>query len=78
MSIETWWPKLPSATRDWLIANNGSAVPVAVREQIERIGGPARSDTWWVPEDDSAGVRLPDAAVDWVEQIANEEAPGTG
>jgi hypothetical protein len=77
MSIQTWWPQLPPATRDWLIAHNGSAVPDVVREQIEHVGGPARSDPWWIRDEDSAGPSMPDAAIDWIEEAANEELHGT-
>ncbi len=78
VTIETWWPKLPSDTRDWLTANNGGAVPPALLDQIELVGGPAVSDPWWTRADaDSAEVLLPDDAVDWVEALANGESPAT-
>ena len=76
MTIDAWWDQLSSETRDWLMANNGSPVPSAVVKQIERAGGPAISDPWWAASDDSE-VALPDAAVDWVEEIANGESPPT-
>ena len=74
MTIETWWSRLTSETRDWLIANNGSPVPTAVVKEVEQAGGPALSDPWWTTADDgSSEVLLPDIAVDWVEEIANGE-----
>jgi hypothetical protein len=76
MPIQTWWPRLPLATRDWLIAHNGSAVPDAVREEIEHVGGPARFDPWWTQEEDSSGQCMPDTAIDWIDETANEEPPG--
>src|SRR5690348_3229530 len=50
MPIEQWWPKLQQPTRDWLIANNGDAVPPAVMAEIAEAGGPATSDAWWVTD----------------------------
>lgn len=78
MAIDAWWGQLSSETRDWLMANNGGPVPPALVEQIKRAGGPAVSDPWWgASDDDPAEVMLPDAAVDWVEEIANAESPPT-
>ena len=74
MAIQNWWPRLPQTTRDWLIGNNGSAVPDIIRDQIEHAGGPARNGLWWtVDAEGTAGVTMPDAAVDWIEAAANSE-----
>ena len=75
MSIETWWPALKPSTREDLIANNGDAVSVAVREEIAACGGPGPSDDWWVTDDDAPEPRMPDAAIDWIEAVANDETP---
>jgi len=75
MSIEVWWPRLAPGTRDWLIANNGDAVPATLLEEIEVAGGPAWSDGWWADHDDATGAHMPDAATDWIEEIANQETP---
>jgi len=75
MSIEVWWPKLQPATRDWLIANNGDAVPAAILEEITEAGGPAKSDAWLVGQDGSTDFFMPDEAIDWIEEIANDETP---
>lgn len=72
--METWWPALPQETRDWLADNNGSAVPHSILVQIEQAGGPARGSSWWIPEEGTAGVSMPDAAIDWIEAAANGEA----
>jgi hypothetical protein len=76
MSIHAWWSRLPPTTQDWLVAHNGGGVPVAILEQIERAGGPARSDPWWTHEEISAGPVMPDTAVDWIDEVANGETPG--
>ena len=77
MTIEEWWPKLRPATRDCLIANNGDVVPAAIVEEITEAGGPAKSDAWWVIQDGSAGLCMPDEAIDWIEEVANEETSAT-
>jgi hypothetical protein len=78
MSIDEWWPKLRPGTRQWLIANNGDAVPATIIDEIEAVGGPAESDEWWVDQDGSDGAggpSMPDEAIDWIEEIANAETP---
>jgi hypothetical protein len=75
MSIEVWWPRLQQGTRDWLIANNGDAVPSTIVEEIGNAGGPVRSDGWWATQDGSSSAHFPDAATDWIEEIANDETP---
>lgn len=77
-SIEEWWPRLSQATRDWLIANNGDAVPTSVTEEITRAGGLVASDAWWVGQSGPTGFYLSDEAVDWIEEVANGELPGPG
>lgn len=75
MDIEQWWPMLEPSTREWLIENNGDAVPAEVVDEIASAGGPAASDAWWVGESGEPGFHLPDAATDWIEAVANDEAP---
>ncbi|WP_298890154.1 hypothetical protein [uncultured Serinicoccus sp.] len=75
MTIDTWWLRLSSETRAWLMANNGSPVPSTIVEQIELVGGPAGSAPWWTKDDDTAELLLPDSAVDWIEGFANWESP---
>jgi hypothetical protein len=73
--MEMWWPQLKQETRDWLIANNGDVVPTSVVEEITRLGGPIPADAWWVGQDGPSGFYLSDAAVDWIDAVANGEAP---
>jgi hypothetical protein len=75
VSIEAWWPKLKPETRDWLIANNGDVVPAPVVEEIARVGGAISADAWWVGQHGPTGFYLSDAAVDWVDEVANGETP---
>jgi hypothetical protein len=73
MTIELWWPRLRTETRQWLMANNGDAVPAPVMAEIEAAGGPAPSDPWWSEQEGSAGRGMPDEATDWIEKTANDE-----
>ena len=75
MSIEQWWPKLKPSTREWLIDNNGDAVPAEVLREIEDAGGAAASGAWWVGESGPSGFYFSDAAVDWIEAVGNGETP---
>lgn len=75
MPIAQWWPKLQQQTRDWLIANNGDVVPPAVMAEIAEAGGPATTDSWWVADQDATGPVMPDKAIDWIEETANEQSP---
>ncbi|MFF2318279.1 hypothetical protein ACFVTE_18675 [Arthrobacter sp. NPDC058097] len=75
MSIEQWWPRLEPSTRQWLIDNNGDAVPTEVVDEITSAGGATASDAWWVGQSTPSGFFFSDAAVDWIETVGNGEAP---
>lgn len=75
MSIEQWWPKLKPSTRDWLIENNGDAVPAEVLDEIEAAGGSVASAAWWVGENGPAGFYFSDEAIDRIEAVGNGETP---
>ena len=63
MSIEQWWSRLRPESRAWLVA------------EITSLGASITSDEWWVGENGPSGLYLSDAAVDWVEEVANDELP---
>jgi hypothetical protein len=46
MTIETWWPRLRSETRQWLTENNGDAVPHPIVDEIAAVGGPTAAGAW--------------------------------
>lgn len=76
MEIEEWWSKLTPTTREWLIENNGDAVPAEILEEITRAAGAAAGDAWWVGErsdGEPTGFTLSDEAIDWIETTANDE-----
>ena len=75
MSIEQWWPKLKPATQEWLIQNNGDAVPARILSEITDAGGDVDGDAWWVGESDDSGFYFSDRAIDWIEAVANDESP---
>jgi hypothetical protein len=64
-TIEQWWPALAESTRAWLIENNGDELPPEIIAEVTAAGGAADLD----------GAHLSDAAVDWVETVANDESP---
>ena len=74
MSNEQWWSKLGPATREWLVANNGDAVPERVAAEVVAAGGPVAVEQ---TGGDGAlpGLYFPDEILDWVEEIANSEDP---
>jgi len=75
MSLETWWSAVRPETRDWLVAHNGEPLPADIVDDIERVSGPVDPEAWWVAGRRPGGLRLSDAAVDWVEAVANGEGP---
>lgn len=77
MSIEQWWPKLKPSTQNWLIENNGDAVPAETLAEIEDAGGSVASGAWWVGENGPSGFYFSDEAVDWIEAVGNGETPGS-
>ena len=75
MSIEQWWPRLKPSTREWLVENNGDAVPTELVVEIAEAGGTGASDDWWVGERGPSGFYFSDEAVDWIEAVGNGEVP---
>ena len=74
MDIPTLWPKLDTPTREWLVEHNGEPlVPAILDALIEANGGSL--DAAWLAEGDGDGPVLIDDAVDWIEAVANGEAP---
>jgi len=75
-SLDEWWPRLSQESRDWLIANNGDAVPARVISSVTDAGGVVSADAWWVGQSGPTGFYLSDEAIDWIEAVANGETPG--
>ncbi|MEO6142872.1 MAG: hypothetical protein ABIP19_02745 [Dermatophilaceae bacterium] len=75
MSMEMWWPTLLPETQDWLVAHNGEALPSSVIQEITQAAGSVTSDAWWVGQNGPTGFYLSDAAIDWIEEVANGEMP---
>ena len=63
MGIETIWPLLSADTRDWLIANNGDAVPADIAAEIDEAVDASGSDEVWAADDDIVVARPADEAV---------------
>ncbi|WP_226760030.1 hypothetical protein [Arthrobacter sp. SO3] len=75
MRIEQWWPRLKPSTREWLVENNGDAVPPEMIVEITQAGGSVSSDAWWVGESRPSGFYFSDEGVDWIEAVGNGEVP---
>jgi hypothetical protein len=75
MSFEQWWSKVKPSTREWLIENNGDAVPPEIVAEITAVGGSISSDAWWVGQSGPSGFYISDEAADWIEAVANGETP---
>lgn len=75
MSIEQWWPQLKPSTREWLVDNNGDAVPPEVVAEITDAGGSTATDAWWVGDNGPSGFSFSDEAIDWIEAVGNGESP---
>ncbi|NUS34924.1 MAG: hypothetical protein HOQ04_00395 [Pseudarthrobacter sp.] len=74
MKIQEWWPLVTAETRNWLIAHNGEPLTQAVSAEILSATRGATESGWWAGES-ADGPQLTDAAVDWIETIANGEDP---
>jgi hypothetical protein len=60
------------------MANNGDAVPTKVLGQIAEAGGDATSDASSMGDNSPGGLLLSDAAIDWIEETANNETDFDG
>ena len=58
-----------------LIANNGDVVPPDLVVEIAQAGGVTTTDAWWVGHSGPTGFFLSDEAIDWIDEVANGEAP---
>lgn len=72
MGIETIWPLLSADTRDWLIANNGDAVPADIAAEIDEAVDASGSDEVWAADDDIV-VRPADEVTDDDTDIDDDE-----
>lgn len=77
MKMTTWWPLVGADTRAWLIDHNGEPLPPPVVTAIMVVTGGSTEPEWWAGESGD-GARLTDAAVDWIEAVANGEDPTPG
>ena len=59
-------------------ANNGDVVPTTVLGQIAEVGGDVTSGASSTGDNGAGGLLLPDAAIDWIEETANQETDSDG
>ncbi len=74
MDISDWWSKLDADTKDWLVDHNGEPLTPAILDRIIAAGGSADIAAATASDDVAEGVQLSDAAIDWIEAAANDEA----
>lgn len=77
MRIEEWWPKTDPAIRNWLINHNGEVLPPSILEEIKAVAGAPTEGASWLAAEASGLFFLSDEAIDWVEEVANDEISGT-
>lgn len=78
MNYLHWWEHLDDLTRGWLITHNGEALPPGIVAEIAAAGGDVGSPSWWVSDSSHEGFMLSDAAIDWIEAVANGESSSKG
>lgn len=78
MDISHWWPLLDPRTQQWLIDNNGDAVPPVILDRITAVAGQPEAGASWLGSPVQEECSLSDEAVDWVEKVANDELLGSG
>lgn len=59
MGMDEIWARLAPETRDWLIANNGDAVPADIAAEIDEAADAANADdVWAVGSEDAVDAPL--------------------
>ncbi|MEU1970113.1 hypothetical protein ABZ477_00475 [Microbacterium sp. NPDC019599] len=71
MGIDDIWPSLAPETRDWLIANNGDAVPADIAAEIDEALETSGADDVWASGD--AISERADAVSDLDDELADED-----
>jgi hypothetical protein len=72
--MNEWWSLVSEETRHWLIAHNGEPLTPPITSDIMSVTRGATGSEWWAGES-ADGSHLTDAAVDWIEAVANGEDP---
>ena len=66
------------STQQWLINNNGDVVPPSILDQITAVAGVPTTDASLVGENAPEGFFLSDEAIDWIEEMGNDEVSEDG
>jgi hypothetical protein len=69
-----WWPIVSTETRQWLAGHNGEPLTPPIIADIMAVTNGATMPEWRAGES-ADGPHLTDAAVDWVDAVANGEDP---
>jgi hypothetical protein len=75
MQIDSWWPLLAEQSRHWLIEHNGEPLDQSVKGDIFGVNDGDADPSWWAGESTEGVSELTDAAIDWIEAVANGEQP---
>ncbi|MFC8177869.1 hypothetical protein ACFULT_03275 [Rhodococcus sp. NPDC057297] len=73
MQIQQVWPLLAVRTRSWLIEHNGEPLDPHVEAELLSVAGDSPDPSWWAGHSSADQSELTDAAVDWIESVANGE-----
>ena len=76
MDLPQIWARLRPETRQWLSDHNGEPLPDVVVTELLSVTQGERDASWWAGESRDGETQLTDAAVDWIEETANQEGPG--
>jgi hypothetical protein len=74
VKMNEWWPLVSAETRHWLVEHNGEPLTPQITSDIMSVTSGATGPEWWAGES-ADGPQLTDAAVDWIEAVANGEDP---
>lgn len=77
MAMEEIWQQLAPATRDWLVANNGDAIPADIAAEIDELIDAVDAEDVWAhtPATDVRGLGTdPDDADDLEDEEEDAEA----
>ncbi|MGU3645187.1 hypothetical protein ACLBXX_09485 [Microbacterium sp. C23T] len=76
MAMDEIWARLAPVTRDWLIANNGDAVPADIAAEIDEVADSASADDVWAVDPEPGADDALDLDDDESGDPDSEDGPG--
>ena len=77
MAMDEIWARLAPETRDWLISNNGDAVPADIAAEIDEIADSANADNVWAADPEPGADDALDPDDDEDGDPDSEDEPGS-